>query len=432
MRNQYGIWNTQRWLRSSRVTALRDKGTPAPFNKQNYYEAVMKLTESAQSWYGGHPPADMKRKPNQIPASSKKGAMDKTLVIRNVEPPASLYDQHSSSEWKAILTDTKATFDVIPRDDPFWLERRLGVYASGDLRYFIINSDKPLSADGNKTAMTLMAADIGVRLRPFSTHKFSGVMEARFFNGPDDQKPEEGFDAAQVKSAYLIFDDLAYNSFAMGGLFRPQFGNYDPDHNSLSNDMTGLDQYAYFRGVSVGTAPNVPFLIVNYLAPYKDTGAEYQTTRGYVVTGGARFVSYGLSLSGSLWKTNYQETSQPRESTRDMYAFTAGGMLGRFIANFEFVRISVDSPANGSNAGNVMTLQNKLRVWRENYLVANYASANTYRDLTKGSGTEMAVGFKSFPFSNFELEGLYVTRDDKTVATTTSNKLIQVQLHAYF
>ncbi len=70
-----------------------------------------------------------------------------------------------------------------------------------------------------------MDVDIGARIRPIKEY-FSLVVEAQFLNQPSNT----GWDAAfftnnrdQIRSAYVISDNLPYNSYAMYGLYRPMF-----------------------------------------------------------------------------------------------------------------------------------------------------------------------------------------------------------------
>lgn len=457
MRNQYGVWNQKHWLRSFKTGFLNEESAPAPLKNQPYAGRILELANSSNKFYGDKKPTEFIR--GYKPEDEKLTSAERLPTARPGEPqwrnsrgtkvtlpPENFYDQHATQEWKAVVA-TKADFEsTIPADDPYWLERQMGAYASGDFRYFQVSSNQPILA-GKKSAAWLMAADIGVRLRPTKTHKFSGVVEARFLNGPGDTKPEDGFDSAQVKSAYLMVDDVAYNSFLMYGLYRPMFGHYDPDHTTIANKITGFSQYAVYKGVSFGAAPNVPYFNISYLSPYKNTGAEYLTTKGFVANAGARFVSFGASAAVSLWKTEFLKTGSDLFWKRDMAALTMGFSLGRYIFNTEVLSAKVTNPGGSVQGGLVYSLYNKLRLFRENYLVVNYSAANVARgDLTQtqisetnnpnaGSSKDVSFGLKMFPVSNLEIEVLNITRDDvvKTEPEVASKvNLLQIQMHAYF
>jgi len=453
MRNQYGVWNQQRWLRSAKTEIFRDKSTPAPLSHQPYYARMRELASRAKEYYGDRKPQASlaKSKSRRSRRGAKPTIEDRVPVtaelikvgmdiryIREVDPPERLYDQHSYNEWRAVVYSDADFLSTIPKEDPYRLERDLTVYAGGDIRYFIVRSDDDALLGGKKQRMWLMGVDLGARLRPLKYNQLSAVIEARFYNGPTDTDPEEGFDTAQVKSAYLMLDDLGYNSFAMAGLYRPMFGNADANHTSIASEISGLTQNAYYKGFAAGTAPNVPFIIVNYLQPYKKAGTEYQTSEGFVVSGGGRFVSYGASVGASYWQTEFPSGALKKK--RNMYSFTAGGTYNRFIANAEFMRAEVSDNAGGKNAGNVMTAQGKYRIWRENYITGQYGMSNTLAGLTptttalgRGTASEMMLGMKSFPVSNVEIEAQYVMRNEKPEgAAAVDASLIQIQAHIFF
>jgi hypothetical protein len=111
---------------------------------------------------------------------------------------------------------------------------------------------------------------------------------------------------------------------------------------------------------------------------------------------------------------------------------TGGLNYKNFIVNIEFVRAQISDDAGAKNAGTVVTLQNKYRVFRENYAVFNIASANTARDLTEGSGQETMFGAKSFLMSNFEFEALYIMRKYKENNISSDENMIQLQGHVFF
>lgn len=463
MRNQYGIWNQQRWLRSFRTEMFQDKPTPAPLSRQPYADRVKYLGAHATEFYGGRQPQSESAKARVAKSKSSPTKLDKTgkampaveppvvdnteaetastemvqegpatRFIKNIDPPLRLYDKNSYSEWRAVVESESDFLTTVPKGDPYRLERDLTVYASGDLRWFAMNADKKILVN-QKQRTWLMGADIGVRLRPTRFHQLSAVIEARFANDPAGEDPEDGFgNNAYAKSAYVLVDDLAYNSFFQAGLYRPMFGNYDPDHNSLSSEISGLTQEAVFKGFSVGTAPNVPFVILNYIQPHDKDGGQYESSHGYVVSGGLRFVTMGANATASFWNTEYLGLGQTSESKRQMYTVSAGATYNEFIFNLELLRAQITNNAGAKSAGNVYTLQTKYRFYREMYAVFNYGTANVARDLTPGNGTETMVGLKAFPISNLELETLYIMRKLKEGGVDTSYDLIQFQAHAFF
>lgn len=452
MRNQYGIWTQQRWLRSFRTSFFEDKPTPAPLEHQPYYERVKQLGRQATQYYGGRAPSAEESRTNEESTKLGKGKKEKPKesLSPSVAPTPAVagrpeirwvkdtalnqrhFDKNSYSEWRAVVENEDDFLSIIPRDDPYRLERDLNVYASGDFRYFAVSSSEK-NLDGKDQRTWLMGSDIGVRLRPTRYNQLSAVVEARFQNPPQNEDPEDGFTSgATTKSAYILADDLPYNSFIQAGLYRPMFGLHDPDHTTLSSEISGLTQNATFKSFGVGTAPNVPFLVFNYLQPYRKTGTEYQASEGMVATAGARFVTYGLSLTGSYWDTQYVGTGSSITNKRNMYAFTAGGTWMNLIANLEILRAEASTSNGVKNAGGVTTLHLKYRAFREIYLVSNFATANVARNLGKGNGSETTFGLKSFLMSNFELETLYISRQLKEQGVDNGYNLIQLQAHVFF
>jgi hypothetical protein len=438
-----------------RTGLFADKPTPAPLQRQAYYPRLKELAQKATEYYGDRKPqaqdipARAKKKPGVPPTEeppSEKSAHSKEGMdikwIRNVDVPERFFNKDSYDEWRAIVEDENDFLSVIPKGDPYRMERLLNVYASGDFRYFGMKSDKDILEEKDQRTW-LMGSDIGVRLRPTSYHQLSAVVEARFLNAPSNEDPEDGFAAsdddgsgAMAKSAYLLVDNLAYNSFLQAGLYRPMFGLHNPDHESLSSRISGLTQAATYKAYGFGTAPNVPFLVANYIQPRTATGTEFEASDGFAVTAGARFVTYGASASASYWDTKWTTVGSTITQKRNMYAFTGGANFKIFnrdlIVNYEFLRAERSDSSGTKNAGTVNTVQTKFRVWREIYTVLNYAYANVARSLGEGDTEETMVGLRSFLMSNFELETLYILRDFTEANVDTGYDLIQLQAHVFF
>ena len=78
----------------------------------------------------------------------------------------------------------------------------------------------------------------------------------------------------------------------MYGLYRPLFGHYTPNHRSLFQIISGLDQRARFKALTVGSAPNVPFVNLRFLS--KDSIRDVELDQGFAMNAGARFVTLGF------------------------------------------------------------------------------------------------------------------------------------------
>lgn len=421
MRNQYGVWTQNRWLKSTHVDFFRDQHPPAPLEKQPYAKRLKALVKGKTL-----PKKHLKPQP--------------FAVVKAVDLPESLYDKYSYNEWLTDIESDEQYLSIIPQKDPYRLERDLGIYGGGNIRYLYFSKKGKNVPAALREANFLMAADIGTRIRPTKYNQFSAVIEARFLNGPQKSDLEQGFTGfpARVKSAYLLADDLPYNTYVQGGLYRPMFGHFNVDHTSLAQELSGFNQLSVFKAFGVGGSPNVPFFSFNYIAPMSDGSYTPTSTNllgsrdeGYTATIGGRFVTLGASFALSYWDTSFTDLVG-LTLNRKMYSLTAGGAINRFIGNFELLRVDRQFSAIGRDAGNVYTSELKYRFWRENYLVANYAFANTSRALKEGSADEYMLGFKSFLISNLEIEGLMIKRTEKANNERATEDAFQLQLHAFW
>ncbi|MEZ4871347.1 MAG: hypothetical protein R2827_03685 [Bdellovibrionales bacterium] len=402
LRNEYGKWNQQRWVRSFKnEKTLGHKRTPAPHYKQPY----------------------MKSKPNNKGVYPVKNF----TVVKNPWVSDEQFTNKIYKDWHKDAKSKREFLSRIPYDDPYRLERDFDTTVGGDFRWIFgeLSGDVPDTVDTSYSFG--MAADIGVRIRPIR-EKVSAVVEARFANGPNFSDIENMFTSdAYVRSAYILADDLWYNSYVMGGIYTPMFGNATPDHTRLSADITGLDQNAVYKGFGAGIAPNVPFANINIL----QAGADENFTQdeGYVINIGARAVTLSLSGVLSYWSTE----DKFNDVEKEMIAAAGGFMFKDFIGTGELVNFNVKDGAR--NKGFVGTIELKYRVWRENYIMLNYSESNTTRTRAEGQATESMIGVKSFLYPGSELELLYISRFEKRESgggSTTNTDLIQLQTHLYF
>ena len=96
--------------------------------------------------------------------------------------------------------------------------------------------------------------------------------------------------------------------------------------------------------------------------------------------------------------------------------------------NLEMLSIKNEFEPGKYDSGNVMTAELKFRVFRENYILANYATANMTDKLKEGSTVETGFGVKSFIYSGLELHALMANKvvDDTTAETSINSTQIQV------
>ena len=418
LRNQYGIWNSSRFLRSFHSKITWNERLPAPFKKQKY--AKKKIKKKRRRLYAARGARLVERK---------------GLNYRTKE-----YEDHIN--YKRTAKNIVQDLMYITDNDPYRLERTTPLYATGDLRVFFIKMNgESLDESRKEPVFWPMALDVGFRLRPLRNHRLSLVYETRAFNSFRKSSVDYLFGAGaggvQTRSAYVLYDDMPYNSYVQYGFYRPLFGIYNPNHETLFSDYSGLDQNAIFKGLGLGMAPNVPFFMFNLLGKGENPAVAQE--EGFVVTGGLRGVTLGLSLVGSYWST--RTTSQGSEARKLMINVNGGMQVGRFTLNGDFTRIDKTAINGQRDAVTLITAETKYRAWREFYFQLNYTQANAAFDpngtspngLSKGSGSELAFGAKAFLIAGTELEFLMQQKSIKVESGTDNDySIMSVQWHMFF
>ncbi len=424
LRNQYGKWNQARWLRSyyANPWKLNDLA-PAPLAEQKYNDENLKKFA-----------ASVEKDSPQEKAIFERGIAMKTT---DSQPDERKFTKHNSAYEEQIESDPRKFMYHIPAEDPLRQKKEQWFQAGVDMRYFNLSTSGGTDVNGvntpaeSKKYSAFMGLDIGVEVTPVERLHF--VFEHRYGNPPTNDHWDELYTGtSKVKSAYVLVDDLPYNTWVQSGLYRPMFGHHTPDHNSLINEITGLTQFVTYNTTSLGAAPNVPFLNVHVINPKAGINDEPGKAKGTVVNLGGRFVTYGLSMMYSYWKTQAELTNQSIK--RDMMAFDLGASVGRYVGNFNLTRTELEIAGFSKDKGSVTTLENKYRFWRENYLVLNYAYANTTRQLREGNATQTGFGIKSFWLSGLETELLVSATKEKaeSTQTTISENYTQLQAHFFF
>ena len=411
MRSAYGKWTQERWLRSFFVDGLMtNKRKPAPFEKQPYFdERLAKLAKN--------------RTPIENLQPSDKRPPLLTVPDEDIRERA-FSRNHEYFDSTEISNETYKS--IIPVGDPYQLERMFYVSGGADFRYFIMDRiDGPVTSGKSFKAFP-MAADLYLRFRPIREY-ISLVTEARFLNGPNNSQLEKFFTSeSQVRSAYLLSDNLPYNSYVMAGLYRPLFGYYTPNHTSLASTISGLGIRSVFLAASVGSSPNVPFVNLHLIGPT----AGGANIHGFAANVGGRFVTLGASLMFSYWRTTTQTAGM--DLVRSMYSATGGLQLGPTTANVELLHVSQEFAPGSRNAGDVFTVDTQTRLWRENYFLFNWARSNVARSLLKGSGTEWMIGLKSYLIAGTDFELLLIDRKDTVLNIESSTKDVQFQIHLFY
>jgi len=435
LRNEYGVWNQQRWLRSFKSETLGSKGLPAPLSKQKYGSMPVKLNDKHLAFYK---------------KMAKEGAP--LVVARGVDYDLKDYDKSDRQEH--INVQSRAEFLArVTEDDPWRTERRRSVFAGGDFRYFYFDGEVPTQQGATPAVRTIdgvgpMAFDLGVKVRP-TRENLSMVLESRFLNNPNipgQESLEWAFTGgSQVRSAYALVDDLPYATFIQYGLYRPMFGHYSPDHSSLLNHLIYADNSAPNIGINaraartinkaltIGGSPNVPFLNLHWIQPMDNVSFPMAGESGFAANIGGRFVTLGASIMLSYWSTKGRRSVAATEELKtDMLGLTGGFTYKDFIVNLDFTRIEKEFAPGSTDAGSVQTLEGKYCFFREMYFVANYASANVNRSLKQGKSGETGLGVKTFLTPGTEFEVMAISRTDRNTTGTANTELIQGQLHLYF
>lgn len=479
MRNRYGEWNQNRFLRSAYWPKLfHDYKMPAVVSKQLYYTdpnieskrlARAKLKKQKEEKLRALKETKDKKKKKKgkgseenikpdlmeeqqeekvaIEGDSKFKMSDAEIV--NIGLPLVTADNltykeedyHDHVDWR-VTPDRNGFMRRLTKNDPLREEINMHVQASGDFRYFMIkrSGDGAAATYKDKWISFLMSADLDLRLRP--TKRFwSFVFETRYMGNPTQDSLENTFvhsdNKIMARSAYLLIDEIPFNTYLMAGFYRPMFGHYTPDHTALAQVISKFGQSSQYKALSLGTAPNVPFLYVHKIMPHENAAADPNALKGndaLVVNLGGRFVTLGLSGMLSIWRGKYK--SGTTDLANNMTSLTFGGFFKNTVLNFEILRVEREYAPGSKDAGVVYTLESKYKFWRENYGVFNYAFSNINTDMKEGDASQIGFGVKSFLYSGLELELMYVmdsrNKITASVGTETKYNTIQGQVHMFF
>ena len=223
LRNFYGKWNEERWLRSFKVKQLDHKNSFAIFKRQKYG-----------------------KKPHLKGVSKKRIRKVAKEGFPLVETKIDIMDENKYWQGKKEYYEVPTLEEFkyrIPKDDPYRQRREQSFIAGIDARQIVQTSTTKKSgpsvteADKEKKNWInfLMNVDVGVSFHPVREH-VSLVYEGRALGSPagDAANKENTLSKMQTRSLYGMVDDLPFNVFAMYGYYRPLFGNYSPDHTALA------------------------------------------------------------------------------------------------------------------------------------------------------------------------------------------------------
>jgi hypothetical protein len=444
LRNTYGKWNQERWLRSKYLPSYRmNKPRPDLMGEQPF------APDKIKDFLAKSPDARLVKR-----AVNEGFRLKETPKIH----PETEYGRHSSDE-ETIETDMDLVKLRMPEGDP-WRARKNNLFNAGlDFRYIYLDYNKETGATPTTAASSTgtkatfpMLTDIAVSAEPY--RRVNLVFESRFIAGEiTPGKPRQGWDegytsGAHVKSAYVMVDDLPFNAFVMHGLYRPMMGHYNPDHTTLFGYATGLNQYSNYKATTVGAAPRVPFFNFHYIQPVGDSSDTSKSQdQGFAVNVGGRWATYGLYTMLSYWKTTADyRPSAAASAVLDNYfpaggnivdnsflSTTVGATLGRWTGTFDYTIVERDQKNIRADKGTVMTIENRVRFMRENYAILNYELLNTDIQLREGSSRQLTLGWSAFPIASVEVSILYkqLKQDSVTFGDSTA-KITLAQLHLFF
>ncbi|MDZ4661401.1 MAG: hypothetical protein SGJ18_07240 [Pseudomonadota bacterium] len=461
VRNRYGAWNQNRFLRSlAWPKIVPDYKQPAPVEEQLYYiapekreadkkqkkkEALAKIKDRKNK--KDEPKSDKNKKfvkgkfknyrkqdddddkgPDAVNARKAAAVGLPLVTTNNLDIPEEKYRDYR--DWR-FTPDKEGFMKRLTVNDPYREEINMRTYMSGDFRYMMFKQSGD-SVPYRTWRPFLMSVDLGARLRPIRRY-LSFVAETRWLGNPDDLDYEYTLGNPMTRSFYILVDEIPGNTYFMAGLYRPLFGNYTPDHTALAQEMAEVGETTRMKAISIGTAPNVPFLYVHYILPEDDLAKDQ--SKGTIINLGGRFVTKGLSGMLSLWNTTkpLNVASPDVRIGKKMTSFTLGAYVKNIVVNAEILRIEREFALGQKDAGVVYTTELKYRFWRENYLLFNYAASNIARNYKEGDTNQMMIGAKSFLFSGLELEFVYKTDNNNLASgTAQSYSTLQMQAHMFF
>ncbi len=447
LRNQYGKWNEERFLRSFYTGLAWNKKSPAPLHKQRYFQKNLKQMAKSKKKKGKGKQASVRK------LSKKQMLHYARFGAPLVEIPKAITDEDPYFESSNYTTARNKVEELsrMSRNDPYRVERRNMVTVGGDLRLFYLQRSEGAPAGSKLEEGTFfpMVFDFGVRVRPIKEN-LSFVYEGRVLNagnlgpGGDPSSLDKLFGprgAGINRSAYMLVDDLWYNSYLQVGFFRPMFGLYNPNHTAMINDYTNLDFTTSIKQVGFGLAPNVPFGIFNYILPSEGVGAgSISAEEGFNFTLGLRFVRLGAHAQLHYWQSEDDQGLNPRKRT--MWNINGGVVLldRRLIVNGELTNVRKEFA--GLDETKILGVDVRGRIWREVYLTGGYAQANAAiafnnttsgTGISPGSGTETTLGIRGFWISGFETELLMSDKVNKEDGFADQKEsTLSFQMHAFF
>jgi len=433
IRSFYGKWNEQRWLRSFTWEHPSQKRFPKPFFDQHYARLPSRFVREKREPSTGSP-RDQLNVPYPLVATHK------------LEVDERFYDRRDGREFK--LAESRSQFEEgIPFEDPYReFDHALASTADGTIsaRHMSFLSQ---TKNQKQWRSFLMNVDLGMRWRPLY-RKLHLVSEFRFLGDPRKTVPDSMIKKPVSRSFYAMVDDLPFNVFVMGGYYLPLFGHYSPDHTHLiqrliSTAYVGQPFAAYrflFKAMSVGTAPNVPYLNIHRIQDSLSREASSRPVQGWALNAGLRFVTLGASINYSLWHTQQRSLPQATDSFGSafptrllMHSFntTTTFVFNRWYIGLDLVSIEKDDADSFRRSG-IFNIESRLRVWREFYFNTIWTYSRTDEQLLPGYARQIQGGLQAYVIQGLQWS-IYVTNEDQQSEgrSPVKRKIISSQWHLY-
>lgn len=428
LRSTYGKWNENRLLTTTKIKWLKNERNFAPSKDQIY----------------GKKPWDKIK--DQIEGDDAEKIRHKIMttgiaLVETDEPMNEAEHDRFANPYTKIAESELEYLYQVPQGDPYRLFEESKVDGGGDFRWMVnslTSTNKGVSSSSKQNF--LMSADFALRYRPLYRN-FHLVYESRALGSPaSGARTKDSLSQSMTRSAYAMYDNLPYNTFVMGGYYRPLFGNATPDHSILSQKILasaqdisgGMYRAPPFTALSIGTAPNVPFFNFHILTGTADT-TNWKNLKGLATNFGLRFVKLGASIVYSYQKTTGQNSKSEDVSTK-LNSLSVGATIKRTTMNYEAVSYSNDNKSQALRVGGAHNIDTYTKLVGETYLNFGFTTANVTSDITPGSSSQMKYGLRAFLIPGFEVQLGYETTTNKSTLDSSTSKLsgFTSQLHAYF
>ncbi len=444
MRNHYGKWNEDKWLASFKSSKLGHSKNFHSMKEQTYQHVSKALWPSKHVKVSKGKASKTKKKHTK--KYSKKNFIKEGFGLKTKSEYMKETDYDDKHTFKVTAKNLNEFTAQIPKEDPYRQMLTSKVDAGADIRTQLYHD-----LDGGETHYFLMAVDFAARWRPIYKNVHV-VYEARAFGGPQSET-RQTLTSPSTRSLYLLVDYLPYNTYFQYGIYKPLFGNAVADHTRMSRRMfagafgspgRGADYQLNFETLSVGAAPNVPFINLHYIMKAHQ-GGQSTDVQGIAGNLGLKFVTLGGNVNYSFWRTN--STSDAGDKTEvEMHSINIGGMIRPkfngvthpLVLNAEVMTLNLDRKSTDFRSTAVFSLESYFNVYKENYVTFEAAISNTAMDMSIGSSSQFKFGLRSFIMPGVDVQLGYgidkntVDPVGNQVAQSMNRGSITSQLHLYF